>query len=132
MKTSNLKGSGDRHPRIGRAYLTGMIAAVPVAVVAIFAAAPTAAPAPLSLDAAGQSALLVQVAPPLAPCRWPGGDTSGGTCPGSNKKDTTRTGSDGSNGGGSGKFNGSGSMGNMGNPDTSQGDTDDNGCGSRC
>ena len=113
-----------------------MIAAIPVAVAAIFAASPTAAPAQVSLDAAGQSAVLVEVAPPLAPCRWPGGDSPGSTCPGSNKKDTTRTGSDGSNGGGSGKFNGSGgaktSMGNMGTPDTSPGDTDDNGCGSRC
>lgn len=136
MKASTLKVSGDRDLRIGRICLTGMIAAIPVAVAAIFAASPTAAPAQLSLDAAGQSAVLVEVAPPLAPCRWPGGDTPGSGCPGSNKKDTTRTGSDGSNGGGSGKFNGSGgaktSMGNMGNPDTSPGDTDDNGCGSRC
>ena len=97
--------------RIGRIYLTGMIAAVPVAVAAIFAATPTAAPAQLSLDAAGQSAVLVEVAPPLAPCRWPGGDSPGSACPGSNKKNTTRTdqrtGSDGSHGGGSGKFNGS-------------------------
>ena len=112
--------------RIGRIYLTGMIAAVPVAVAAIFAASPTAAPAQLSLDAAGQSAVLVEVAPPLAPCRWSGGDSPRKRLPGFQQKETrTRTGSDGSNGGGSGKFNGSGgaktSPGNMGNPDTSHG-----------
>ena len=141
MNASTLKVSGDRDLRIGRICLTWMIAAIPVAVAAIFAATPTAAPAQLRLDAAGQSAVLVEVAPPLAPCRWPGGgDSPGSACPGSNKKDTTRTGSDGSNGGGSGKFNGSGGANtspgkpetSMGNPDTSPGDTDDNGCGSRC
>jgi hypothetical protein len=136
MKASTLKVSGDRDLRIGRICLTGMITAIPVAAAAIFAATPTASPAnvQLSLDAAGQSAFLAEVPPPLAPCRWPGGgDSPASACPGSNKKDTTRTGSDGSNGGGSGKFNGSGgAMTSMGNPDTSPGDTDDNGCGSRC
>ena len=94
MNASTLKVSGDRDLRIGRIYLTGMIAAVPVAVAAIFAASPTAAPAQLSLDAAGQSAVLLKVAPPLAPCRWPGGgDSPRSVCPGSNQNDTTRTGS---------------------------------------
>ena len=81
------KSSGDRDLQIGRIYLTGMIAAVPVAVVAIFAAAPTAAPAPLSLDAAGQSAVLVEVAPPLSPCRFAGGETPGRRLPGSKQKE---------------------------------------------
>jgi hypothetical protein len=91
MNASTLKVSGDRDLRIGRIYLTGMIAAIPVAVAAIFAASPTAAPAQLRLDAAGQSAILVEVAPPLAPCRWPGdGDSPRSACPGSNKKNTTR------------------------------------------
>ena len=100
MKTSNLKGSGDRHPRIGRVYLTGMIAAVPVAVAAIFAASPTTAPAQLSLDAAGQSAVLVEIAPPLSPCRFAGGETPGGACPGQNKKKPTRNSDPGGMGGG--------------------------------
>jgi hypothetical protein len=84
--------SGDRHLRIGRVYLTGMIAAIPVAVAAIFVATPTAGPAnvQLSLDAAGQSAVLEKLAPPLAPCRWPGGDSPQSPCPGSNQTNTTR------------------------------------------
>jgi len=130
MKTSTLKGSGERHPRIGRVYLTGMIAAVPVAVAAIFAASPTTAPAQLSVDAAGQSAVLVEVAPPLAPCRWSGGDSAGVACPGSNKKKTRnsdqRTGSNGINGGGSGRYGGGGTDTSPGNTDTS------NGCTSGC
>jgi len=100
MKASTLKVSGDRDLRIGRICLTGMIAAVPVAVVAIFAAAPTAAPAPLSLDAAGQSAVLVEIAPPLSPCRFAGGETPGGACPGQNKKKPTRNSDPGGMGGG--------------------------------
>jgi hypothetical protein len=130
--------SGDRDLRIGRVYLTGMIAAIPVAVAAIFVATPTDSPAQLSLDAAGQSAVLVGVAPPLAPCRWSGGDSPQSACPGSNKKNTTRnsdqrTGSNGSLGG-SGKYapkpgGANPSPGNPGNTDTSD---DNNDCGSRC
>jgi hypothetical protein len=121
MNASTLKVSGDRDLRIGRIYLTGMIAAVPVAVAAIFAASPTAAPAQLSLDAAGQSAVLLKVAPPPAPCRWPGGgDSPRSVCPGSNQKDTTRTGSNGSNGGPSGRSADT----SMEKPDTSMGRPD--------
>ena len=135
--------------RISQIYLTATLAAAPVAVAAIFAATPTAAPAQLSLDAAGQSAVLVQVAPPLAPCRWPGGDSPQSACPGSNKTNTTRnsdqrTGSDGSLGGGTGRFapppggaNLSPGIANAspGKPNASMGDTDtsdNNGCGSAC
>ena len=44
MKASTLKVSGDRDLRIGRVYLTAMIAAAFVAVAAIFVASPAAAP----------------------------------------------------------------------------------------
>jgi hypothetical protein len=111
MNASTLKFSGDRDLRIGRIYFTGMIAAVPVAVAAIFAASPTAAPAQLSLDAAGQSAVLLKVAPPPAPCRWPGGgDSPRSVCPGSNQKDTTRSTGGGTMTGSTGGNTGGGTM----------------------
>jgi hypothetical protein len=94
MNASTSKVSKDRDPRIGRIYLTAILAAVPVAAAAIVAASSAAAPAQLSLDAAGQNAVVLKVAPPSVPCWWPrGGEIPRSVCPGSNQKDTTRTGS---------------------------------------
>jgi hypothetical protein len=83
--------SGRRDLEINRIYLTGMIAAVPVTVAAILAASPTAAPAQLSFDTADQSAVLLKVAPPPAPCRLPGGDSAQNLCAGSHRNGTTRS-----------------------------------------
>ena len=90
----NTRGRKYRDKRTGQIYLTALLAGVPVAVAAILAS-PAASPAnvQLSLNATHQNAVLMEIVPLLAPCRWPVGDAQI-VCPGSTNKKKKKSDSD--------------------------------------